>query len=127
LKQGHLPSDRRPVHEQEADYRIGEMTQDLIWEQYPYSIPLSGLLQGNSDQMIFEEHQAAKIDPPSSPGIDVLINKTGSTSGFAAYVAFIPRRRTGVVLLANKSYPIAARVTAAYRILTRLNEKTPKQ
>jgi CubicO group peptidase (beta-lactamase class C family) len=108
-------------------YRIGVMTQDLIWEQYPYSIPLSALLQGNSDQMIFEEHQAVKIDPPSRPESDVVINKTGSTSGFAAYVAFIPRRRTGIVLLANKSYPIAARVTAAYRILMRLNEKTPKQ
>jgi beta-lactamase class C len=108
-------------------YRIGVMTQDLIWEQYPYSISLSGLLQGNSDQVAFEENQAVKIDPPSRPESDVVINKTGSTSGFAAYVAFIPRRRTGIVLLANKSYPIAARVTAAYRVLTRLNEKTPKQ
>ncbi|MDB5040049.1 MAG: ampC [Candidatus Eremiobacteraeota bacterium] len=108
-------------------YRIGVMTQDLIWEQYPYSIPLSDLLQGNSEQMIFEENQAVKIDPPSRPESDVVINKTGSTSGFAAYVAFIPRRRTGIVLLANKAYPIAARVTAAYRILTRLNEKTSKQ
>jgi len=31
------------------------MTQDLIWEQYRYPIPLSGLLQGNSDQVVFEE------------------------------------------------------------------------
>ena len=108
-------------------YRIGTMTQDLIWEQYPYPISLSGLLQGNSDQIIFEENQAVNIDPPSRPESDVVINKTGSTSGFSAYVAFIPRRRMGIVLLANKSYPIAARVTAAYRILTRLNEKTPKQ
>ncbi len=36
-------------------YRIGMMTQDLIWEQYRYPIPLSGLLQGNSDQVVFEE------------------------------------------------------------------------
>jgi CubicO group peptidase (beta-lactamase class C family) len=108
-------------------YRIGVMTQDLIWEQYRYPIPLSGLLQGNSDQVMFEESEAVKIDPPSRPETDVVINKTGSTSGFGAYVAFIPRRKTGIVLLANKSYPIEARVTAAYRILTRLNEKTSKQ
>jgi beta-lactamase class C len=106
-------------------YRIGAMTQDLIWEQYRYPIPLSGLLQGNSDQVLFEENQAVKIDPPSPPASDVLINKTGSTSGFGAYVAFVPRRKMGVVLLANKSYPIAARVTAAYRILTRLNGDPP--
>ncbi|MGZ3523050.1 MAG: class C beta-lactamase [Vulcanimicrobiaceae bacterium] len=108
-------------------YRIGEMTQDLIWEQYRYPIPLSGLLLGNSDQVMFEENQVVKMEPPSRPESDVVINKTGSTSGFGAYVAFIPRRKTGIVLLANKSYPIAARVTAAYRILTRLNEKTSKQ
>jgi beta-lactamase class C len=104
-------------------YRVGVMTQDLIWEQYRYPIPLSDLLQGNSDQVIFEENPAAKIDPRSRPESVVLINKTGSTSGFGAYVAFIPRRKTGIVLLANKSYPIEARVAAAYRILTRLSVK----
>jgi beta-lactamase class C len=105
-------------------YRIGVMTQDLIWEQYRYPISLPGLLQGNSDRVIFEENQAVEIDPPSRPESDVVINKTGSTSGFGAYVAFIPQRKTGIVLVANKSYPIEARVTAAYRILTRLKEKT---
>ena len=108
-------------------YRIGAMTQDLIWEQFRYPISLSGLLQGNSDHVMFEPNPAVKIEPPSRPESDVVINKTGSTSGFGAYVAFIPQRKTGIVLLANKSYPIAARVTAAYRILTRLTEKTSKQ
>lgn len=103
-------------------YRIGPMTQDLIWEQYRAPVPLSSLLQGNSAQMAFEENHTVKIDPPLPPQTDVVINKTGSTSGFAAYVAFMPRQKIGVVLLANKSYPIEARVTAAYRILTRLTE-----
>ncbi|HEY8312503.1 MAG TPA: serine hydrolase, partial [Gemmatimonadaceae bacterium] len=108
-------------------YRVGTMTQDLIWEQYRYPTQLSALLQGNSDQVMFKENPVVKIDPPSRPGRDVVINKTGSTSGFGAYVAFIPRRKTGIVLLANKSYPIAARVRAAYQILTRLNKETSKQ
>jgi beta-lactamase class C len=103
-------------------YRIGMMTQDLIWEQYRYPVPLSTLLQGNSEHVIFEENQAVKIEPPSLPKSDVVINKTGSTSGFGAYVAFIPRGKMGVVLLANKSFPIAARVTAAYRLLAGLTE-----
>ena len=108
-------------------YRLGTMTQDLIWEQYPYPSSLSSLLEGNSERVILEENRVVKIEPPARPQSDVVIDKTGSTNGFAAYVAFIPRRKTGIVLLANKSYPIAARVTAAYRILLRLNEHSPKR
>ncbi len=51
----------------------------------------------------------------------MLINKTGSTNGFGAYVAFVPARGIGVVILANRNYPIAARVQAAYRILAALD------
>jgi hypothetical protein len=36
-------------------------------------------------------------------------------------VAFVPGRKIGIVVLANKSYPISARVTAAYAILTQLD------
>lgn len=108
-------------------YRIGAMTQDLIWEQYCYPTALSGLLQGNSDKVRFEENEVAKVAPPSHPESNVIINKTGSTSGFGAYVAFIPQRKLGIVLLANKSYPIEARVTAAYLILKLLNERTSKR
>jgi CubicO group peptidase (beta-lactamase class C family) len=53
----------------------------------------------------------------------VLINKTGSTNGFSGYVAFVPAKKIGIVILANKSYPIDQRVTAAYRILTRLDSE----
>ena len=105
-------------------YRIGTMTQDLIWEQYRYPVSLSTLLQGNSDRLIFEANRAVEISPPLKPKSEVLIDKTGSTGGFGAYVAFIPQRKTGIVLLANKSYPISARVRAGYRILRRLEEKT---
>ena len=53
---------------------------------------------------------------------DVLINKTGSTNGFSTYVAFVPAKKLGVVLLANRRYPIAARVTTAKEILTQLEK-----
>jgi beta-lactamase class C len=101
-------------------YGIGAMTQDLIWEQYPYPVELDKLLAGNSAKVIFEANPATELDPPLQPQDAVLINKTGSTNGFAAYVAFVPGKKLGIVLLANKSYPIDARVTAAYAILTRL-------
>jgi CubicO group peptidase (beta-lactamase class C family) len=108
-------------------FRLGMMTQDLVWEQYRYPVSLASLLQGNSDSVILEENRVATIEPPSRPESDVLINKTGSTGGFGAYVAFIPRRKMGIVLLANRSYPIAARVSTAYRVLTRLDEMTSER
>lgn len=104
-------------------YRLGSMTQDLIWEQYRYPVDLQDLLTGNSSKVSYEANPVVRIDPPSPPQDDVLINKTGSTNGFGAYVAFIPGNKIGIVLLANKNYPIDARVTAAYEILTRLIEK----
>ena len=101
-------------------FEAGVMTQDLIWEQYPYPADLSTLLAGNSYAMIFKATPATRISPPERPRQDVWINKTGSTNGFGAYVAFIPAKRLGIVILANKSYPIDARVTAAYQILSTL-------
>jgi beta-lactamase class C len=101
------------------------MTQDLIWEQYRYPVDLEDVLAGNSSKVSNEANPVVRIDPPSPPQDDVLINKTGSTNGFGAYVVFVPGKRIGVVLLANKNYPIDARVTAAYEILTRLIGKAP--
>ncbi|HEV2443217.1 MAG TPA: class C beta-lactamase [Steroidobacteraceae bacterium] len=101
-------------------FQAGVMTQDLIWEQYPYPVDPRKLLTGNSDAMIFDATPVTRISPPEPPRQDVWINKTGSTNGFGAYVAFIPKERLGIVILANRSYPIDARVTAAYRILTAL-------
>ncbi|MFZ2956958.1 MAG: class C beta-lactamase [Candidatus Ozemobacteraceae bacterium] len=103
-------------------YQIGAMRQDLIWEQYCHPVHLRDLLAGNSAKVIFEANPAIRIEPPARPLEDVLINKTGSTNGFGAYVAFIPKMKIGIVLLANKNYPINARVTAAYQILTRLSD-----
>jgi beta-lactamase class C len=106
--------------------KVGPMTQDLIWEQYHYPTDLKDLLDGNGDMMALQANPVVKIDPPSQPADDVLINKTGSTNGFGAYVAFVPGRRIGIVILANKNYPNDARVTAAAAILTRLADDAPK-
>jgi CubicO group peptidase (beta-lactamase class C family) len=106
-------------------YQIGAMTQDLIWEQYRYPVDLPQLLAGNSSKMLLEANPATGLAPPLQPQDAVLINKTGTTNGFSTYVAFVPARKTGIVLLANKSYPIDARVTAAYEILTHLPGNAP--
>jgi beta-lactamase class C len=101
-------------------FQAGVMTQDLIWEQYAYPVELKTLLEGNSYQMILEATPVTPITPPMEPRRDVLINKTGTTNGFGAYVAFVPEKQMGIVILANKNYPIADRITIAHQIFSKL-------
>lgn len=103
-------------------YRIGAITQALIWEQYPYPVILEDLLAGNSKEMLLESQPAEALTPPLLPQAKVWVNKTGSTNGFGAYVAFIPARQVGIVILANRYYPNEDRVTLAYRILAELSD-----
>jgi beta-lactamase class C len=101
-------------------FKAGAMTQDLIWEQYAYPVDLKTLLDGNSLAMALNATPVTEIVPPQEPRDDAWINKTGSTNGFGAYVAFIPQKRLGIVILANRNFPNDDRVSAAYRILTSL-------
>lgn len=105
-------------------FKMGEMIQGLIWEQYPYPVTLKQLLSGNSNTMLYNHPLATAFIPPLPPQSKVLINKTGSTNGFAVYTAFIPAKKIGIVILANKPYPIDSRVTAAYQILTQLENQS---
>jgi beta-lactamase class C len=104
-------------------YKVGSMIQGLGWELYVYPMTLKQLLVGNSAQMDYEAMKVLELTPPLSSHENTFINKTGSTEGFGAYIAFIPEKKIGIVLMANKNYPIYSRVKAAYRILNSL-EKT---
>ncbi|KPU60567.1 beta-lactamase [Pseudomonas fluorescens] len=101
-------------------YTVGNMTQGLGWEMYHYPITLDYLLDGNSTPMAMEAHTVQWLNPPQTEPENVLINKTGSTGGFGAYVAFVPSEDIGIVILANKNYPNAERVKIAHRILSAL-------
>jgi beta-lactamase class C len=98
-------------------YTVEGMTQGLGWEMYPYPIKLDALVAGNSTQMAIEPHKVNWLTPPQAPDADRLVNKTGSTNGFGAYVAYVPSKGMGVVILANRNYPNAERVKAAHGIL----------
>ncbi|HEX8596137.1 MAG TPA: class C beta-lactamase [Pseudomonas sp.] len=115
------PAVQQALMQTHAGYfNVGAMTQDLIWEQYPYPTPLEALLEGNSNKMAYSTQPATAITPPLAPQQNAWINKTGSTNGFGGYVAFIPQKKTGIVILANKNYPNEARVRLAYEILSHL-------
>jgi len=112
--QGLEPELRQAVEAATTGYyRVGQMAQGLGWELYKEGSSLQALVDGNSTAMALEPQVVTRA-PASSAA---LVNKTGSTNGFGAYAVFDRSRGTGVVLLANRNYPNAERVRAAYRLL----------
>jgi beta-lactamase class C len=104
-------------------FRAAPLVQGLGWEQYAYPVSREWLLGGNSDEAINDPQPAQRLEA-DRPGGPRLFDKTGSTGGFGAYVAFVPERRLGLVMLANRNYPIPARVEAAWTILEQLAPTT---
>ncbi|KAB5625626.1 beta-lactamase [Pseudomonas putida] len=99
-------------------FQVGDMTQGLGWERYPYPVALDTLVMGNGVQMIREAQATKRLQPaqPDAPGY--WYNKTGATTGFGAYVAFVPAKGIAIALLANRNYPNDERVRAAHAILS---------
>ena len=119
INRGEVPPELNKAVEvtQTGYFKVGEMIQGLGWEMYAYPTSLETLLSGNSTGMVFEANEAIPL-ASTPPGNEMLINKTGSTNGFGAYVAFVPSQRVGVVVLANRNYPVPARITLAHKLLT---------
>lgn len=120
------PSMRRAVEATQTGYfRAGPLEQSLGWERYPYPVSREWLLGGNAREMLFAPQPSYRLMDGIAGG-EHLFNKTGSTGGFATYVAFVPARKIGVVMLANRGYPIPDRVEAAWMILEHLaSESAP--
>jgi beta-lactamase class C len=100
-------------------FACGGFVQGMGWEQLPYPTTRERLLEitaaGVSDEAI-----PAVALPSQAPSPSTWFHKTGSTNGFGAYVVFVPGQRLGLVLLANRNVPIAARVAAAHAVVARL-------
>jgi beta-lactamase class C len=100
-------------------FSVGGMVQGFGWEQFPYPLSLELLLRGNAPEVIFDPNPVQPVVSQRDVS-SRLFDKTGSTGGFGAYVAFVPAKRIGVVMLANRNFPIPARVAAANAILDQL-------
>lgn len=134
-----------PVHQAISEttaprYRVGPMLQGMGWEMYPWPASMQELHEGNGARTIFETLMVQPLEdqplPTGNPAQDpggaaatparrallgrgnpMLLNKTGSTSGFGAYVAVVPHMQIALVMLTNRNFPIGARVTAARQVL----------
>jgi beta-lactamase class C len=99
-------------------FAVDPIVQGLGWEQLRGPLTRQRLLDANSDTMINDTNPATRLTSRQQVApAGTLFDKTGSTRGFGSYVLFVPSQRIGIVMLANKSVPIPARVEAAYAIL----------
>ncbi|MBZ0057688.1 MULTISPECIES: CMY2/MIR/ACT/EC family class C beta-lactamase [unclassified Leclercia] len=101
-------------------WQVGEMYQGLGWEMLNWPVSSATLEEGADNKNALAAREATAITPAQPPVQASWVHKTGSTGGFGSYIAFIPQKQLGIVMLANKSYPNAERVKAAYRILEAL-------
>ncbi|MBJ5868348.1 ACT family cephalosporin-hydrolyzing class C beta-lactamase [Salmonella enterica subsp. enterica serovar Derby] len=101
-------------------WRVGAMYQGLGWEMLNWPVDAQTVVGGSDNKVALAPLPAREVNPPAPPVKASWVHKTGSTGGFGSYVAFIPEKQLGIVMLANKSYPNPARVEAAYRILDAL-------
>lgn len=105
---------------QSAYFRAGPMLQGLGWERVAAPWTLPQLHAATSEAIVFELNPVERLTPALPPAPADWYHKTGSTSGFGAYLAFVPAQQAGVVILANRSYPIPARIVAAHAMLTQI-------
>lgn len=94
---------------------VGSMQQGLVWQVHSLQ-----------DENLKHEPQSMNIGPlpvkclPKDQQIykaDVLLDKTGSTPGFRSYIAVIPSRQVGVVILTNKNISNGTIVNAGRTII----------
>lgn len=115
------PSLKKGVAIAQSRYwQVGEMYQGLGWEMLNWPVTSRILEQGADNQYALAARDAKAITPAQPPVRASWVHKTGATGGFGSYIAFIPEKNLGIVMLANKNYPNPERVKAAYQILEAL-------
>ncbi|MEB4673697.1 CMY2/MIR/ACT/EC family class C beta-lactamase [Enterobacteriaceae bacterium G50] len=101
-------------------WQIGEMYQGLGWEMLNWPVNPDTIVNGSDSKIALAALPVKAMTPPVPAVSASWVHKTGATGGFGSYVAFIPQKKLGIVMLANKNYPNPARVAAAYQILNSL-------
>ena len=101
-------------------WQIGDMYQGLGWEMLNWPVNPDTIINGSDSKIALAALPAKAVTPPVPAGSASWVHKTGATGGFGSYVAFVPQKELGIVMLANKNYPNPARVAAAYQILNSL-------
>lgn len=115
----HLPGTPPAIEEamrmtQTPYYRVDDFEQGMAWEIHPRLLQKNWLYP--SEQMKLGP-LPAKLIPQKAQRFDgdALIDKTGQTRGFRAYIAVIPNEQSGIVILVNKTEIPNGEITRAGR------------
>lgn len=106
---------------QTAYVELPDWDQGLAWQIHDLSPDdIKDLLQDKQPDLLKPVKVREMIEKPLFDG-NSLIDKTGTTQGFRAYIAVIPNKNTGIVILANKTSSDQSIVTTGRNILFKLN------
>ncbi len=101
---------------------VKESAQGLGWVIHDMSPENLKALSEGSDGLGIETRPVVEVySDPVFNGAD-LIDKTGTTDGFRAYIAVLPNKKSGIVILANRRDNSNSIVVAARDILFKLND-----
>jgi len=107
-------------------FKVGNFYQGLGWEMYDWPVTADTIISDNDNGVALKPRPAALINPVGPSQSASWVHKTGATNGFGAYIAFNPEQNSGIVILANKNYPNALRIRAAWQILQALQQGAPE-
>lgn len=120
-KLASMPVLTQAIEQAQARYFLTDgMYQGLGFEMYNWPADPQNIIAGSHNTVALKPHETQEINPPQPMLSSSWVHKTGSTNGFGAYIAFIPSKDVGIVMLANKSYPNPARVETAFKIINSL-------
>lgn len=118
---------RNAIRTAQARYfKVGTLFQGLGWEIYDWPVTADTLMGDSDNGVALQPRPATLLNPVRPSQSASWVHKTGATNGFGAYIAFIPERNSGVVILANKNYPNPLRIKAAWQILQALQQEKPE-
>ena len=107
---------------QTAYVKLPDEMQGLGWEIHPLAnTSVYRLLNAPEVMNLGPLPVAEMVDRPVYTG-DALIDKTGATDGFRTYIALIPNKQAGVVILTNRYVSNGAIVNTGREILFKLTK-----